>query len=173
MRDSPLTIPKDRFWLNRSLLTFRSKHDTSLVLQLDISSRASLRDNFLNISPRVHAPVTKKRRTCSPPGRICIWFLWARCLDSPRCFVFSFLAPRVLTSDDDCLIRLYDELPIATPIGHFLMVHLFYLIRSGTDAPQPTELSLYHVSASIERKFNATIPSYSDSTFSDVKSRFF
>ena len=46
-----------------SLLTFRSRHNTSLVLQLDISSRASLRDNFLNIAPRVHAIVmaTKKK----------------------------------------------------------------------------------------------------------------
>ena len=88
-RNLLLTMPK--ITLNQSLLTFRSRHNTSLVLQLDIFSRASLRDNFLNIAPRVHASVTKKRRTCSPSGRICICFLWARYLDSPCCFVFSFL----------------------------------------------------------------------------------
>lgn len=101
-RNSCLTMPK--ITLNQSLLTFRSRHNTSLVLQLDIFSRASLRDNFLNIAPRVHASVTKKRRTCSPSGRICICFLWARYLDSPCCFVFSFLTPPV-TFNDDCLIR--------------------------------------------------------------------
>lgn len=90
-RNSLLTMPK--ITLNQSLLTFRSRHNTSLVLQLDIFSRASLRDNFLNIAPRVHASVTKKRRTCSPSGRICICFLWARYLDSPCCFVFSSLIP--------------------------------------------------------------------------------
>ena len=88
-RNLLLTMPK--ITLNQSLLTFRSRHNTSLVLQLDIFSRASLRDNFLNIAPSVHASVTKKRRTCSPSGRICICFLWARYLDSPCCFVFSFL----------------------------------------------------------------------------------
>lgn len=54
-------------------------------------------------------PSQKNRRTCSQSGRICICFLWARCLlDSPRGFVFSFLyctPPTPLPSSHDDVRR--------------------------------------------------------------------
>lgn len=100
---------------------------------------------------RVHRPVA------SASG---IWFLWARCLeswvltlDNPRCFVFPPLPhPVLLTSIDDYLIHPYDELAIVIPIGHFLMVHLLYPIRSGTSGSQITEFLPYDISRVTERK---------------------
>lgn len=75
-------------------------------------------------------PSQKNRRTCSPLGRICICFLWVRCLDSPRRLLRIFLlrSPALLTFPMTNVE--HNQLPMTAGIGHFLMVHLFYRSRS-------------------------------------------
>lgn len=73
---------------------------------------------------RVHRPVASASAFC---GRGILTALAAS--------YFLPLSPPI-TFNDDCLICLYDELSIDTPIGHFLLMHLFYLTQSSTSDSQ-------------------------------------
>lgn len=80
-------------------LTLRNRHSTSSVLQVEMSSRASLRDNFLDIAA-AHGRGKKNCRTCTFTARRHLLQLFATMqpLTSPPIVLFVALSPRPLSS---------------------------------------------------------------------------
>lgn len=109
---SPFGVETTHHWCSNSICPRGHRSATTFWTFHRVFTRPSQK-----IVARVHRPVVSASAFC---GRGVFTTL------ATSYFPPLPHAPRSLTSDDDCLVRKYDELSIAAVIGRFLMVPMFY-----------------------------------------------